>query len=343
MRIALDAMGTDQHPDVEVQGAVQALCEAPEDFEIVLVGDRERIEGCLSRMGDFPRSRLEIVHATQRIEQVDSPVSAVRRKLDASMTVGLRMHKEGEVGAFISAGPTGAMMAASLLILRPLAGVARPPIATVFPTAGESVVILDSGANVDCKPHHLLQFAHLGSIYAREVLCRPDPRVGLLNIGEEPGKGDELAIAAYDLLDTSALNFIGNIEGRDILSGTSDVVVMDGFIGNVLLKFYESVPEFVAGLVRREVLRSGAKVDLDRIIGPLDYAEYGGAPLLGVDGISIICHGGSSPRAIKNAIQLAARSAGSDVVNQMRQELVLALKGEENRGEGRVGRLAEGA
>lgn len=343
MRIALDGMGTDRHPEVEVQGAVQALCELPGDFEIVLIGDRKRIESCLEEAGDYPRDRLEIVHAGQRIEQVDPPVSAVRRKLDSSIAVGLRMQKEGKASAFISAGSTGAVMAASLLILRPLPGVARPAIATLFPTSAEPTVIVDSGANVDCKPMHLLQFAHLGSIYAREVLCRSDPRVGLLNIGEEPGKGDELAIAAHELLAASPLNFIGNVEGRDILTGSSDVVVMDGFVGNVLLKFYESVSGMVSDLIRREMLRSGAQLDLDRIIRPLDYAEYGGAPLLGVDGISIICHGGSSPMAIKNAIQLAVRSAESNVVEQMRHELLISLQNDDHLEGARLGRLAEGA
>jgi glycerol-3-phosphate acyltransferase PlsX len=343
MRIALDAMGTDGYPVVEVQGAIQALSEIPGEFEILLIGDRERIEASLAEQGDYPRDRLHLVHAAQRIEQCDPPAAAVRRKLDSSIAVGLRLQKEGEAHAFISAGSTGAVMAASLFILRPLPGVARPPIATLFPTSTEPVVLLDSGANVDCKPTHLVQFALLGSIYAREVLCRSQPRVGLLNIGEEPEKGDELAVAAHQLLRESPLNFIGNVEGRDILSGHSDVVVTDGFVGNVLLKFYESVPGIVSDLVRREMSRCGVQLDLDRIIRPLDYAEYGGAPLLGVDGITIICHGGSSPRAIKNAIQLAIRSAESNVVGQMKHELALALRnptGVEGAG---VGRLAEGA
>jgi glycerol-3-phosphate acyltransferase PlsX len=343
MRIALDAMGTDSYPDVEVQGAVQALCEIPGDFRIVLVGDRQCIEASLETVADYPRERLEIVHATQRIEQCDPPAAAVRRKLDSSIAVGLRLHKEGGADAFVSAGSTGAVMAASLFILRPLPGVARPPIATLFPTATDPVVLLDSGANVDCKPMHLLQFAYLGSIYAREVLERAKPRVGLLNIGEEPEKGDELAVAAHHLLAQSSLNFIGNIEGRDIITGCSDVVVTDGFVGNVLLKFYESLSGPVSDLIRREMLRSGVQLDLERILRPLDYAEYGGAPLLGVDGISIICHGGSSPQAIKNAIQIAIRSVESNVVGQMKEELTVAfqsLNGVEGAG---VRRLAEGA
>jgi glycerol-3-phosphate acyltransferase PlsX len=343
MRIALDAMGTDSHPEVEVQGAVQALCGIPGEFEIVLIGDSGRIESCLEQVGDFPRERLEVLHATQRIEQCDPPAAAVRRKLDSSISVGLRLQKEGAADAFVSAGSTGAVMAASLFILRPLPGVARPPIATLFPTAADPVVLLDSGANVDCKPAHLLQFAQLGSIYAREVLCRGKPRVGLLNIGEEPGKGDELAVAAYHLLAGSSLNFVGNIEGRDIITGSCDVVVTDGFVGNVLLKFYESISGIVSDLVRREMARCGAQLDLERIIRPLDYAEYGGAPLLGVDGISIICHGGSSAQAIKNAIQLALRSVESNVVGQIKQELTVALQSRNNVEGAGIGHLAEGA
>jgi len=342
MRIALDAMGTDRHPDIEVQGAVQALRELPGEFEVVLVGDRERIAACLEGVTDYPRDRLSVVHATQRIEQGDPPAAAVRRKLDSSIAVGLRLQREGQAAAFVSAGSTGAVMAASLFTLNPLPGVARPPVATILPTASDPVVLLDSGANVDCKPVHLLQFAQLGSIYARAVLCRPEPRVGLLNIGEEPEKGDELAVAAHNLLAASSLRFVGNIEGRDILTGCADVVVTDGFVGNVLLKFYESASDIITGLFRRELDRAGIKLDLKEVLRPLDYAEYGGAPLLGVDGISIICHGGSPPRAIRNAIQLAVRSVQSDVVGQMKRELLASQNG--NRGEVvGVERLAEGA
>lgn len=325
MRIALDAMGTDRHPEIEVLGAVQALNELPEDFEIVLVGDRDHIAESLEKVaGQYPRERLAVVHATQRIEQGDPPATAVRRKLDSSIAVGTRLHREGEVSAFISAGSTGAIMAASLFTLRPLPGVARPPVATPLPTADDLVILLDSGANVDCKPAHLLQFAQLGSIYAREVLYRKEPRVGLLNIGEEAEKGDELAVAAHKLLAASSLNFVGNIEGRDVLTGVADVIVTDGFVGNVLLKFYESASQMITGLFSSEMERAGVHLDLEKILRPLDYAEYGGAPLLGVDGITIICHGGSPPRAIRNAIQVAVRSIKSDIVGQIRHDLLLA-------------------
>lgn len=343
MRIALDAMGTDRHPEVEVQGAVQALREIPGDFELLLVGDRERIEAEVERAGEFPRERLGILHATQRIDQGESPATAVRRKLDSSIVVGLMLQKEGGADAFVSAGSTGAVMAASLFLLRPLPGVDRPPVAAVLPTAAQPLVLVDAGANVDCKPIHLLQFAHLGAIYARDVLCQPQPKVGLLNIGEEPEKGDELAVAAHHLLARSRLNFIGNIEGRDIIHGKSDVLVTDGFAGNVVLKFYEETAAFLYEVVSREAERTGARMDLKQAFSALDAEEYGGAPLLGVNGISIICHGGSSPRAIKNAIRMAIRSVDANVVGHMKRELSQLSQSDHGAEGSGIGRLAEGA
>ncbi|HEX6939149.1 MAG TPA: phosphate acyltransferase PlsX [Longimicrobiales bacterium] len=344
MRIALDAMGTDRHPAVEVEGAVQALRELPDDFTLVLVGQRERIEAELDRFRDLPRDRLEVVHATQRIEQGESPATAVRRKPNSSIVVGLQMQKEGRVDAFVSAGSTGAVMAASLLILRPLPGVDRPPVGTVLPTAAEPIVLVDAGANVDSKPYHLVQFARLGAIYAHDVLRRPNPRVGLLNIGEEPEKGDELAVAAHRLLaQQSGLNFIGNVEGRDIITGGCDVLVADGFVGNVLLKFYESIAAFFTGILKREQEKSGARMDLREIFAALDYTEYGGAPLLGVNGISIICHGGSPPRAIKSAIRVALRAVATNMVGHMSRELTTLPAADGDSIEPTVGRIAEGA
>lgn len=344
MRIALDAMGTDRHPAIEVEGAVQALRELPDDFTLILVGDRDRIEAELGRHSDLPRDRLEIVHAPQRIEQGESPAAAVRRKPDSSIVVGLGLQKKGEADAFVSAGSTGAVMAASLLILRPLPGVDRPPVATTLPTAAEPVVLVDAGANVDSKPHHLVQFARLGAIYAHDVLRRSNPRVGLLNIGEEPEKGDELAVEAHGLLRKQpGLNFIGNVEGRDIITGTCDVLVADGFVGNVLLKFYESIAAFFMEILKREQAKSGAKMDLSEIFAALDYTEYGGAPLLGVQGISIICHGGSPPRAIKNAIRVAIRAVETDMVGHMSRELTVPPMNGGGPVEPTMGRLAEGA
>jgi len=213
----------------------------------------------------------------------------VRRKPDSSMVRGIRLQKDGEADAFISAGSTGAVMASSLFTLRPLAGVDRPTIGALFPTAGPPCLVVDAGANVDCKPKHLVQFAHLGRVYSRDVLGVEEPRIGLLNIGEEPEKGNEIAVETHRLLSADEhLDFVGNVEGREIVRGACDVLVTDGFSGNVLLKFYESVARFIGGLIQKEVTESKVELDLDRAFRVLDYAEYGGTPLLGVNGVSII-------------------------------------------------------
>lgn len=314
-------MGTDHAPAAEVAGAVQAVAELDEDIELVLVGDRVLIEGELEKL-EAPPGRIHIHHAPERILASDPPASVVRRKPESSIVQGVRLHREGEVDAFISAGSTGAVMAASLFILRPLPGVDRPSVATLLPTTGSPVVLLDAGTNVDCKPRHLVQFAHLGRVYVRDVLGVDEPRIGLLNIGEEPGKGDERTVETYGLLEADpVLDFVGNIEGREIVRGSCDVLVADGFVGNVLLKFYESMAQFIVNLFQQEVDRTGAKLDLERTFRVLDYSEYGGAPLLGVDGVTIICHGGSSPKAIRNAVAVAARAVRSNMVQDMAEEL----------------------
>ncbi len=320
MRIALDVMGTDEAPASEIAGALDAL-EDQDHLTVVLVGDEEQIEAALSgHSGDF-EGRVEVVHAPEVIGPGDSPASAVRRRPDSSIVRGVRLQKEGEVDAFVSAGSTGAVMAASLILLRPLPGVARPAIGTLLPTAGAPTLMLDAGANVDCKPLHLLQFARLGDIYAQDLMGVERPRVALLNIGEEPEKGDELALEAHALLAGSGLHFVGNVEGRDIIQGACDVLVCDGFVGNVLLKFYESVAEFVIGLLSREMNRVGADFDLKEVFRVLDYSEYGGAPLLGVNGVTIICHGSSPPKAIRNAIRVASQAVSSGMVAHMAGDL----------------------
>lgn len=320
MRIALDAMGSDRSPAVEVEGAVAALHEFREDLEIVLVGERSGVEAELARHPDAPTGRIRIADAPQRIEMGESPAQAIRRKPDSSIVVGLQMHKREEVDAFISAGSTGAVMAGSLVILRPLPGVDRPAIGTTFPTANAPTLVLDSGANVDVRPVHLLQFALLGTIYAQDVMRVERPRVGLLNIGEEPEKGNELVVEAYPLLAGSPhLHFVGNVEGRDVICGACDVLVCDGFVGNVLLKFYESIAGFVTGLLRRELDADDAA--LERVFRTLDYTEAGGAPLLGVNGVSIICHGSSPPRAIRNAIRVAHQAVERRTVAHMAARL----------------------
>lgn len=328
MRIALDAMGTDLAPVPEVEGALMALRDVKgrdgEPLEIVLVGDEDLIRQELARHGDIP-SNLEVRHAPERVTAEDSPASVIRRKPQSSIVLGLRMQKEGEADAFVSAGSTGAVMASSLFILRPLPGVERPPVGTLLPTAGDLCLLLDAGANIGCKPQHLVQFAHLGSVYAKDTMERENPRVGLLNIGEEPGKGNELTIDAHQLLSSEkGINFIGNIEGRDIVKGECDVIVCDGFVGNVLLKFYESVAGYIVNLLRKELEAvDDGVIDLEHVFRVLDYAEYGGAPLLGVGGVSIICHGESPPKAIRNALAVAARAVSSDLVTHSAEDLQL--------------------
>ena len=207
-------------------------------------------------------------------------------------------------------------MASSLFTLRPLPGIDRPPVGALLPTAGELCLLLDAGANIGCKPRHLVQFARLGSVYSRDAMGRANPRVGLLNIGEEPGKGNELCVDTYPLLaQESGINFVGNIEGRDIVNGQCDVIVCDGFVGNVLLKFYESVAGYIIELLQAEIgAPEEQSVDLDNVFRVLDYTEYGGAPLLGLGGVSILCHGGSPPKAIRNALAMAARAVGAGLV-----------------------------
>ncbi|HEX8275632.1 MAG TPA: phosphate acyltransferase PlsX [Longimicrobiaceae bacterium] len=323
MRIALDAMGSDRAPSVEIEGAVGALRELEGDFRIVLVGDEALIEAELARHPDAPRGRIDVVHAPGRIEMGESPAHAIRRKQDSSMVVGLNLQKRGEADAFISAGSTGAAMAGSVMILGVLPGVDRPAVGTVLPTASGHTLMIDGGANVDTRAQHLLQFAFLGSIYARDLMGIESPRVGLLNIGEEPEKGDERAVEAHRLLAAASdeLNFVGNIEGRDVIRGKCDVLVCDGFVGNVLLKFYESVAGFMLGMLRQEMADANVQLDLTRMFHTLDYTEYGGAPLLGVNGVTIICHGGSPPRAIRNAIRVAAQAVDRQMVSHIERQL----------------------
>jgi phosphate acyltransferase len=322
-------MGTDRHPAVEVEGAVQALRELPGDVELLLVGDRARIETELARH-DHDASRLRVIHAPDRIEPGEPAVSAARRKPTSSIVVGLKLQKSGEADAFVSAGSTGAVMAASVFHFRPIPGVDRPAVGTILPTTVQPSLLIDAGANVDCRPHQLLQFARLGSIYVEDVWQRPNPRVGLLNIGEEPEKGDELTVETYRLLSESDLNFVGNIEGRDVIRGTCDVLVADGFVGNVLLKFYESIMAFMHGMLTTELAQNpAASLDIDRLFAGFDYTDYGGAPLLGVNGVTIICHGGSPPRAVSSAIRMARQCVEMGVVGHIARAVAPAPTAEE--------------
>jgi glycerol-3-phosphate acyltransferase PlsX len=328
MRIALDAMGSDRAPAVEVEGAIGALLDGRDDLTVVLVGDRDRLEAELARHPGVPRDRLLVHHASEVIEMGEAPATAIRRKRDSSIVVGVNLLKAGEVDAFISAGSTGAVMAASLVTLRTVQGVDRPPVGARIPTSTGRCLALDVGANVDTKPHQLVQFAELGSVYAEDVMGIENPRVGLLNIGTEPEKGNEAVVEAYGLLQRAThLNFIGNVEGREIVSGKCDVLVADGFVGNVMLKFYESVAGLITSMLRRELAEAGLQLDLDRIFRSLDYAATGGAPLLGVNGVVIICHGGSPPLALRNAIGVAAQSVDRRMVEHMAARLARPAEG----------------
>jgi len=324
VRIALDAMGTDAAPETEVLGALRALEEDPE-LEIVLVGDEPAVRAELEKHGGGP-ARLIVHHAPDRVTGTDAPASVIRRKPHSSLVVGLKLHQQGSAQAFVSAGSTGAVMATSLFTLRPLPGVDRPAVATPLPTVAGPCLMIDSGANVDCKPHHLVQFAHLGSVYCRDTMGVERPRVALLNIGEEPEKGGEVVVEAHGLLSREpGLHFVGNIEGRDIIQGACEVAVCDGFVGNVVLKFYESVAGFIVSLLGPQLAAAREESEeLDHVFRLLDYAEYGGAPLLGVGGVSIICHGESSPRAIHNGIAVAARAARSDMVRHSARDVAAA-------------------
>lgn len=312
IRVALDAMGGDVAPDVPVEGALQAAAELGESCQIILVGRRPDIEQTLVKHG-APPDAFTIADAPEVVGMSEKPLSAVRGKPKSSINVGLSLQKQGLADAFISAGNTGAVMAASTLLLGLHPGVDRPAIGALFPTGSKPVLVLDSGANVDCSARELCGFAHIGAVYARDVLKRPDPAVGLLNIGEEEEKGNAVVKEAYAILKrTSGIRFVGNVEGRDILSGNVDVVVCDGFVGNVVLKFYESVARLFRRLLEQEI---GASImespGMSQVFKILDYSEYGGAPLLGIRGVSIICHGRSPARAIKNAIKVAIQAVES--------------------------------
>ena len=327
MRIALDAMGGDHAPERPVAGALAALDRGERDLDIVLVGDEARLMPLLPDS----RSRPTLHHASQTIGMDEAPATALRRKRDSSIAVGVALQANGGADAFVSAGNTGAVMTAALTTLGRIEGISRPAIVTPFPTAGEPCLVLDVGANAQCKPHHLAQFAVMGHIYAQQVLGRKDPRVGLLSIGEEPSKGDELRVETHARLGAAGgLNFVGNVEGRDVLSGAADVVVTDGFTGNVLLKFGESFVDFLASEIGRRI-RASRRASLGAwLMEPafralrrrIDYAEYGGAPLLGVDGIVIICHGNSSVKAFESALGVARRAVERNLAGRIERAMI---------------------
>jgi phosphate acyltransferase len=319
IRVAVDAMGGDTAPQAEVAGVCQALTQLPGKFIIQLVGRSDAIKAELAKHPDVDQRRLEIHEAPDVIGMAEKPLAAVRKKPKSSIVVGLGLQKAGQSDAFVSAGNTGAVLAGSTILLGLHDGVERATVATLFPTASQPVLVLDGGANVDCSARELVGFAYLGTVYMRDVLRRPSPVVGLLNVGEEEEKGNAITREAHNLLKRSRrLHYIGSIEGRDIVAGHHkygevDVVVCDGFVGNVVLKFYESVGRLFVGLVKQRVPDLLQRPELKELFRILDYSEYGGAPLLGVKGVSIICHGASPANAFKNAIRVAVQSVEAEL------------------------------
>jgi len=319
IRVAVDAMGGDRAPEAEIAGVLQALAGLPGQFVVQLVGRTAAIEAELAKHPLADRSRLEIHEAADVIGMNEKPLASVRRKPHSSIVVGLTLQKQGRSDAFLSAGNTGAVLAASTMLLGLHDGVERATVATLFPTGSEPVLVLDGGANLDCSARELAGFAYLGTVYVRDILGRANPVVGLLNVGEEEEKGTAVVREAHQLLKRSPrLAYAGNIEGRDILPGPQrrthvDVVVCDGFVGNIVLKFYESAGRVFVGLIMERAPDVLERPELRDLVGLLDYSTYGGAPLLGVRGVSIICHGASSPNAIKNGIRVALQAVTADL------------------------------
>ncbi len=328
MRIVVDAMGGDFAPKAPVHGAVLYDRETRGQDQIILVGDKAQVEAEIASHLIAP-TNIRVVHASEVIGMHESPTAAVRQKKDSSMVKGIRMIRDGEADAFVSAGSTGAQMTASLLTLGRIKGVHRPGLGAFIPWEGGVVLLIDVGANADCKPINLLQFGIMGGIFIEFITNLEKARVGLLNIGEEKGKGNELAIASYELMETELSNFIGNVEGRDILKGKADVVVTDGFTGNVILKFAESLVGVFGSSLKRRIKQNLFSLTGAYLMRPAfrsmkrayDYEEYGGVPLLGVDGISIICHGSSTAKALKNAIHVAKLMGEKQVNKHIEEQL----------------------
>ncbi len=329
--IAVDAMGSDTAPLPEIEGAIQAAQAG--HAEVLLVGPQDLLHRELTKRG-AKDLKIEVVHASEAVTMEDEAAKAFRRKRDSSIRVAARLVRDGKADGLISAGNTGAVMTTAKILLGTLEGVDRPALAQVFPSSqnGKASVLLDVGANVDCKPLHLEQFAVMGEIYYRVIFGADKPRVGLLSNGSESHKGNEVTREALGRLNELNLNFVGNVEGRDLFNGRVDVIVTDGFIGNVALKISEGIVDTFSILLK-EALSSTLSSKLgyllsrrafDRMKKRLDYSEYGGAPLLGVKGVCIICHGGSNANAIKNAIRVAAEFSEGRVNEKIERELALA-------------------
>lgn len=312
-------MGGDDAPEVILDGALRALAE--EDIHIIFVGPPDRLESELEDR-DAPGDRVSILDAPEHIGMDEAPATAVKQKKRSSIHVGLQAQREKQADAFVSAGNTGAIMAASLFILGRIPNVVRPTIIGFFPTLEGTALVMDVGANVDCRPDHLVQFARMGTLYVEHVLDRENPSVGLMNVGEEPGKGNELVKGAYELLEAEdTLRFAGNIEGGDIMYHAADVVVCDGFVGNILLKFGESLPDVFTTLMGREMNAQNVSAEQQQLIKQLildvrkrfNYEEYGGSPLLGVNGTVFVGHGCSTPRAVTQLVLNAVNAARNNL------------------------------
>ncbi|MCB9771298.1 MAG: phosphate acyltransferase PlsX [Candidatus Omnitrophica bacterium] len=327
MKIVVDAMGGDHAPGAVIAGVVEAIKES--DVTIVLIGRKPDIEAELKKF-EYPLQQIEIVH-TDEVVGMDEPATTVlRKKKNSSISLGVNLLKDSQYHAFISAGNTGAVVAASTINLGMLPGVERPAIGLTIPTLKGFSFLIDVGANTDPKPQHLLHNAQMGAVYVREVLDKPNPTVGLLNIGEEATKGTDFVKEIHKLLSEKVKNFIGNTEANEVYTGRSDCIVCDGFVGNIVLKVSEGLMESAGTLMRREIAKSpiaifGAflvKSKLMNVKKQVDYAEYGGAPLLGVNGIVMISHGRSSPKAIKNAIRATMREVEHDIIGALQKEIM---------------------
>ncbi|MDD3401101.1 MAG: phosphate acyltransferase PlsX [Eubacteriales bacterium] len=329
MRFAIDAMGGDLAPQAVVEGAVRSLVGLDKDVELVLFGDKGAIEDCL-RAAEYSGERIKVVHTTEVIDCQEAPTMAIKRKKDSSMVRALQMTASKEADCFISAGSSGAMLAGATLIVKRIKGVKRPALAPLLPTVkGKPVMILDAGANTDCRPAYLLQFALMGKAYMEQVAGNKEPKIGLLNNGSEQEKGNELTKATYPLMKELPINFIGNFEARDLMSGDVDVVVCDGFDGNILLKTTEGVASAITSMLKVEIMEGMrtkvggalARPAFARLKKRMDYTEYGGAPLLGINGGVIKAHGSSNSTAIMNAIYQAERLVKGNVTELIAQSV----------------------
>lgn len=326
MKIAIDAMGGDHAPQEPVKGAIDALKHI--DAHMVLIGDEDQIHLELKKY-TYDTSRVSVVHTTEIITGEDKPVQAIKRKKDSSMVVGLLKLKDQDIDGFVSAGNTGALLAGGLLRVGRIKGIDRPALCSVYPTSKGMSILTDAGANADCKPRNLLEFGIMGSLYAQNVLGINNPRVGLANIGHEEGKGNALVIEAYDMLKDTNLNFIGNVEARDIPEGATDIIVCDGFTGNIILKLSEGVVKSFSSMMKKVFMKSPltkvaallVKNGLGEMKKNMDYTEYGGAPLLGVKGLVVKAHGSSNAKAFMNAIRYAEKAAASGVVEKIAAEV----------------------